>query len=219
MTVFVSTFGFTERAVLAPVMRHGIDVGDKIILLIPREFKDERVDNAIQMVKTYMSKFLGEIEVMKKEIPVEDFVTAVSEISAIIEEHVKKGEKVLVNISGGMRILVLETFVAATIIMNKLKYAQIEFARMDIEYGLGYAEIPRVPISLPKLTKGKRLVLSNIPKDGEITIKELVKKLGKNASTISRHLIELRQYGLVEGRRKGRILYVKLTPLGKILVR
>jgi hypothetical protein len=47
--VFISTLGFTETTVLAPIVRIGLNRGDKIIALIPEGLGDEqRISNTLK---------------------------------------------------------------------------------------------------------------------------------------------------------------------------
>lgn len=61
------------------------------------------------------------------------------------------------------------------------------------------------------LSNPKRLEILSAMRDGEITVRELVKKLELPKANISQHLSVLRAQGVVLFRRSGRNIYYKIA--------
>ena len=64
--------------------------------------------------------------------------------------------------------------------------------------------------ALSDLTRLRVLVL--LTREGELCVCELTHAVGEIQPKISRHLALLREYDLVEGRRRGQWIYYRLNP-------
>ena len=66
---------------------------------------------------------------------------------------------------------------------------------------------------LKAMANESRLMIIDRLGKGECSVGELVKLVGSDQSTVSKHLAVLRSHGIVEDRREGNIVYYKLmTP-------
>ena len=137
--IFINTFGFTETAVLAPVIKLGFDKNDLIVLLIPQGLADQRTLNATENLRNYLRTLIGEeIQFESVEIPVNDFIMGVTKVRDLIKSYAKRGT-IYINLSGGMRILVLETYTAA-LIAKKLG-VDVRFTEINLEGATGSVKI------------------------------------------------------------------------------
>ncbi len=66
---------------------------------------------------------------------------------------------------------------------------------------------------LKAMANESRLMIIDRLGKGECSVRELIKLVGSDQSTVSKHLAVLRSHGIVEDRREGNIVYYKLmTP-------
>ncbi|MEM0010519.1 MAG: hypothetical protein QXT84_02365, partial [Candidatus Bathyarchaeia archaeon] len=114
MKTFIATIGWTEWPIASAITKHGLYEGDKIILLSP-EKKDERSMAAVNEVKHFVSKFVPFVEVSEVSVPVHSPSDAILLLARLFIKE-SSSRDLIVNLSGGMRILVLETLIALTLI-------------------------------------------------------------------------------------------------------
>jgi DNA-binding transcriptional ArsR family regulator len=66
---------------------------------------------------------------------------------------------------------------------------------------------------LKAMANESRLMIIDRLGKGECSVGELIKLVGSDQSTVSKHLAVLRSHGIVEDRREGNLVYYKLmTP-------
>lgn len=212
--IFINTFGFTETAVLAPVVKLGLDKDDFITLLLPQGLVDQRTLNAVENLKNYLRILVGEeIQLESVEVPINDFVKGIIKIRDLIKSYAEKGT-VYINLSGGMRVLILETYAAALIV--KMLGVDVRFTEINLEGAVGSVKIlPIFPVQ--KLDEKKLKLLKEIIGLGGVTLKDLSRKFSLSLSTISRNINSLKNISLIEVTREGRKIKVKPTEYGKIL--
>ncbi len=213
---FVSTLGFTESLVLAPIIKLGLNRDDKLIILIPSGLGGEdRTENTLRKLRDMLNAISGgSFNMQTVSIPVDDFSEAVRLIRDII---IKEAEDraVYVNVSGGMRALIIETY-TATLIARTMR-RNITFTELELEGSAGRLEI--IPITFPKqFTETKRRILKELAKeDRSIGMRELAKKTSLSLSTISRNLREMAKDNLIKLKKEGRRVLAKTTRVGRIL--
>lgn len=144
----------------------------------------------------------------------------VSDIVDIFLEKAKDYDRIIVNLSGGMRAICLATFMASLLIAPSLgKKLQVE---LETEDSSAFVSIPIGLLNLPRSLSEIRLeetvfhILQLLAKK-EHTAIELAKAIGKDVTTIRRHLIKLREGGLVVSNGSRPAKY-KLTPQGRLVV-
>jgi len=97
MRTYVSTIGYYETRVVRPVLDHGLNEGDEVILLRPRT-DDEDGDSAVADVRQIFSELGPGIEVITQRISYTDFSTAVVECLDVLAAT--DGE-LIANFGGG----------------------------------------------------------------------------------------------------------------------
>ncbi|WP_309493145.1 CRISPR-associated CARF protein Csa3 [Candidatus Hecatella orcuttiae] len=213
---FINTFGFTESAVLAPVVRLGLSRDDKLVVLVPKGIGDEaRVSNAMEKLREMLNAISGgTIGLERLNIPVEDFVQAVSLVKGLIEREASRGE-VYLNLSGGMRALVLEAYTAA--LLSAINGVRLSFTDLELEGAAGTVRLTPLGL-LRKLSETERMVLRTLGNsEGMMETGELLKALDVSSSTLSRVLRRLASDGFVTLRREGRKIQIQASELGKML--
>lgn len=213
---FVSTFGFTESLVLAPIVRIGISKKDKITILLPDDLgNEERVSNALGKLDEMLKAISGgPFKLEAEKVPVNDFIKAVTLIRGLLEREAENNP-VYVNISGGMRALVIEAY-TATLLARNVK-PNIYFTELEMEGSAGSLRI--LPIILPQqLNQTKRRILEELKKqEGPIKTADLSRNLQLSLSTLSRNLREMEADGLVKLERVGRRILIQITKEGRLL--
>ena len=215
MTLFVITLGFEEKFAVRMITRHGLDRGDRLLLVTgPRTPQSERAASFLcEFARRYYG---GDVGVEVEEVRVgSDFAELVHRLHGLVASRARAGERVVFNLSGGMRVLCLAAFVAAMLLSARLP-VEVELETEDSSALIG---VPRAVLALPRtfslLSREKLEVLAALAQRSR-GIRELAEELDRDETTVRRHLQELVEAGLVEalGRRpRG----YRLTRLGELV--
>jgi len=208
----IATFGWTEQFVLSSILKHGIEVGDWIILLVP-DRRDEKSEVIIRDFESFLNRYGEGIELKVERVPLDSFDHAVAKVSEVLREVLSKNpEKVVINLSGGMRVLILATYIAVLLACPRDVMIELETEDRERSY-----HIPNLSIrGLVKLNEIDRVILKEL-RGCEADTSRLLQKLKIPRSTLHKHLRELESKGLVNLERRGRLLYASITALGKFL--
>jgi len=206
MKTFVATIGWTEWPIASAIIKHGLSNGDKIILLCP-EKKDERAKEAINEIKDFISKFSSDVEIVDVSVPVYDPVSAVVTIARVIKDEAESDRDLIVNLSGGMRILIIETLLA--LMLFKIDKLDLEI-RTEDKVDLS---IPKIWKYYPDLAKEEVKVLKVLA-EKEASLSEVSKKLGTSNATTYRILKRMEEDDLISSRKSGKERIVRLAPKG-----
>ena len=215
---FISTLGFTESLVLAPIIRLGLNRDDRVIILVPGGLGGEdRTENTLRKLRDMLNAISGgAFDMQTVSIPVDDFAEAVRMIRRIIiEEAERENRMVYVNVSGGMRALVIEAYTATLI--ARIMRRNVAFTELELEGSAG--SIKMIPITFPKrFAETKRKILKELAEKGApMGMRELSKRTGLSLPTLSRNLREMVQDNLIKLKKEGRRILAEITKEGKIL--
>ncbi|MEM3974883.1 MAG: helix-turn-helix domain-containing protein, partial [Ignisphaera sp.] len=148
------------------------------------------------------------IDIEKIDIDVVDVALAVEKIKKVLEENAPA----ILDLGGGLRLLVLETFIAYTL-MDPLKADTItiyvtlegrnEFINIDIE------KIRKKVLLSQSLDETTKTVLEHLKQAETVTFKELLDKLNKQGYNISKQklskiLAKLVKMGYIEKSERGK---------------
>lgn len=209
--VFIATLGFEEKWIIRMLTRHGIERGDKLIILTYRRI--DRVENAIKAITDFIGKYYkGEVELSIHEIPVHDLHRALEEIVRIIRGV--SGVPVVVNISGGMRALILELILALTIVKPENCIIEIESEDTTFTLKLPFTKVINLSVIGSYLTEARKRILTILDSTPNLTAEELSRRLGVKVSTVRKHLDILEKLGLVS--REGKPYRFKVTDLARV---
>jgi len=204
----IVTFGWTETPVIGAAVRHGLEPGDRIILLKPAD-SDERSERAINDLRVFLRNIPG-IELIEREVDVSDFVSTIMSIKKIIENE-KIGRDIIVNLSGGMRILVLATYLVSLFMKN----VNVEIESENRKVRLMLPSIDMIQVSRLKSNHIRLLSLLGLF-GGTCLVKDLINASKMSRSTFYAHTKDLKKMGLIERVSKRGIL--KITDKGILLV-
>ena len=216
MTLFVITLGFEEKFAVRMITRHGLDKGDRLLLVTgPRTPQSER---AASFLSEFARRYYGgEVSVEVEEVRVSGFVETVHRLYGLVAARAREGERVVFNLSGGMRALCLAAFAAALLLSARLP-VEVE---LETEDSSALVEVPRSVLALPRtlasLGRERAEVLAALSR-GARSARELAEELGKDETTARRHLQELVESGLAEA-EGGRPRSYKLTKLGELVLK
>ncbi|MEM0062098.1 MAG: helix-turn-helix domain-containing protein [Ignisphaera sp.] len=203
----VTTLGFDISHTLLILTKSGVKP-NKIVVLAGsiRGEADQRAETAYAMLKQF-ANMVG-IDIEKIDVDVVDVALAVEKIKKVLEENAPA----ILDLGGGLRLLVLETFIAYTL-MDPLKADTItiyvtlegrnEFINIDIE------KIRKKVLLSQSLDETTKTVLEHLKQAETVTFKELLDKLNKQGYNISKQklskiLAKLVKMGYIEKSERGK---------------
>ncbi|MEM2996210.1 MAG: CRISPR-associated CARF protein Csa3 [Candidatus Bathyarchaeia archaeon] len=207
---FLITLGWTEGPALTALTKHGLAEGDRIILLVP-EFRDEGALSAISNLRAIVNKISDKIEVEELQIPLSRFEEAVATILRRLGKDVAKGRRLIVNLSGGMRILIVEALIATMLLGAEDVHLEIQSEDRKITINIPCLWEYTSPLSRPQ-----KEILNNLVKR-HMAISELAEISGLPISTTYRLVMELERGGLVKTEKVGRERVARPTMKGRLI--
>ncbi len=209
-TALIATLGFDERFCYRAILRHKIKEGDKIILFTA-EIVD-KVEKAYEWIRKLIHTSYGDsVDVELIQLDIKDLEGSIKKVLEKIGEL--EGFRTIVNLSGGMRALIIIVLLAC--VMASPRSLKIEVEKEDLS---GVVEVPCELLNLIKLRLGEdRLEILKSIKEGIGDVKSISKRLGKDKSTVRRHLSALESMGLIEAKKRKPLL-VKVTKLAELLL-
>lgn len=207
MRTYVSTIGYYDTRVVRPVLNHGLNAGDKVVLLRPYNDDDDG-DSAVADVKQIFSELGPNIEVVVEQIMYDEFPTAVMECADVLAAA--KGETVA-NFGGGPREIFL-AFAVAALVTNDQLDTVLQFT--DIDEEVRELRLPELMTSLPSKTDQTLRTIARL--DGETTLPAVAERSDQSRSTVGRHLDELEMAGAVETDKQGKTRHIELMLGGRL---
>jgi len=205
--IFIFNLGFDATHIIARLTSQGISTGDKVLVVLPSQSKSERVNLALSSVELFLKQMESRgISAELKKIVVNELSmndTLVSVYRALSSEE----GQIFVELSGGLRILVLATYLAASI---KSAYDKLSNVKIVTRLESTGAEVEVPPMFLP--TKLDFELLSSL-NGKQLKISQLSDMLGREKSSISRKIRKYEQMKLV---RRNKNMWA-LTLTGEIL--
>ena len=198
LEALIMTLGFEPGPLVSAVAARaseGLGKNAKIIVLTP-SFKDERAERAwrqLQDVFSMMRLRDSGVKLYRLIVDLEDFTSAVLKIKNLFSEL--RDKTVSISLTGGMRALILAVFVAYLL----TDWAQVPEIDVFLE-GRGMAlKMPKLAAALGPTLHRRKLELLKLMKPGmAYRPGDLCGFIGKDRSTVYRHLKDLIAAGLVE---------------------
>jgi CRISPR-associated protein Csa3 len=211
MRTYVSTMGFHETRVTRPVLRHGLDGEDRVVLLTPEaDTTEDRTRDAVDYVEDMLHEIAPGVTVTVEPIPHSDFSAAVFECCELIEAA---AGDVIVNFGGGAREIFLPLTIAAILDASKIETA-LQYT--DVEQSVREWAVPNLTAPVPT---EQWPTLETVQVEGpNVSIPELDDALDTSKSTISRHLSDLASKDLVTTTMRGKTKHVSVTLSGRLLL-
>lgn len=192
-TIYLITIGFDEKFAVRFLLRHKVKKDDLIAVITPDDYqKNAKVMSAINTLKKLTSSWISEENFRIIAINLKkDKIDWSIQIHRFLDEFLDFEVKTL--LSGGMRAVIIMTFIALTT-YNKAKKIDVEIDFENLESFI------TIPIHVLRIRKSDRFykILSLIQAEPGISIREISRKLNISAPTISREVKTLRNYGLLK---------------------
>ncbi|MEA1865835.1 MAG: CRISPR-associated CARF protein Csa3 [Euryarchaeota archaeon] len=216
MKTYISPLGFETTHVISLIVAHGIEKGDRIILLRPIA-SDSRADRAVADIMDLTAKVDRTITVDVVLIDHRNFgammLSLMDLIASAAPPVVPAGGKVIVNLSGGPREILI-ALTAASMALSELIYKTTNFS--DIDRELREIELPHIA---RKLDKTAWQILRDLAGHEHTTLVEVATRTGASESTVSRQSAKLAGLRAVEIVPAGRSKRITLTLSGRALLK
>ncbi|QIW23753.1 CRISPR locus-related DNA-binding protein [Sulfolobus sp. S-194] len=197
--ILVVTLGFDEKFQIRALMRRFTDL-EKVIIV--GSFDDERAKKALESFESVLKSAQVNYELV--EVDPHDFYDTIITITRKIINN-NKGRRFVLNISGGMRILIIEVLFA--FIFSGLE-AEVEIESEDFNTVVSFRLSDMYPVHL---TQDHLRILMSI-KDGYTSVNSIHLRINLSLSTTWRRLKELREMGLIDDENK-------LTVKGELVIK
>ncbi len=224
--VYVATVGLTKQPVIDGLRIKPFDY----IYLITNDthnkdsvnnYSKENPKNIAYSIKDFVDEFFSSTQ--KCEIflvNLMDFNESLDKIISIYKNHRK--DNITVNITGGTKIMVSAALIGAYVIGAEILYVK-EAKEKDVtlEERIIWLPTPKIPIE--ELGESHRKLLLILDKQPNKELKRattyLSQELRLKKPTISAHINFLRENKLIEYKRSGRDVIIKLTASGELLAK
>lgn len=210
MRTYIGPIGFNPTSVTRPILSHGLETGDAVILVRPEgEPDDRRAEETIVDIERNLGALEPNVELKVKRIPHDNSETAILKCRQLIQNA--EGNRILL-LGGGARDVLIPLTVAGISAFDSI-YLVLNFSDID-----GAVREITLPNLAAKIQGSTQETLAAIQENDNATISDLAKQVEQSKSTITRHVNELEKESLVTTIRKGRRKHVRITTAGKLLL-
>lgn len=212
MRTYVSTLGFHETRVTRPILKHGIDEGDEVVIVRPAEDDaDERAAEALTGVESFLNEIEPNISFTCEGIPHGGFGDAFLACSDVLRAA---DGIVIVNFGGGARDVLLPL---ATATLAHLAHVETVFFFSDLDHSVHEWSLPNLAANPPAKTVETLQILATVERP--VSISELARESSVAKSTVGRHVDQLAAADAVRTAMSGKTKQVELTLTGELLLR
>ncbi|AEA46647.1 HFX_2341 family transcriptional regulator domain-containing protein [Archaeoglobus veneficus] len=222
--VHIMPVGLNKERLLESIRRSGYPI-QKVYLVLGNDkglSGEEDVHKAAEEIEKTLNVL---VEVEKIYVDKLDVYSAALDMLKVIKTELDEGNEILINASDAPRTLCIACYIAAQLSGSRLYIAMPKY-----EGGkeVGIEKIVEIPIPpLKRISDDKIVIVKTIQEQGgEVeSINKLIellegktedqKKYMAQRARMSYHLKGLEEDGLVEMRREGKNVKIKLTELGK----
>ena len=211
MRTYISPIGFNSTSVTRPLLSRGIDTGDAVVLIRPDVDDDSRATEAIGDVERLLQEIEPDVSIVTERLTHADFERAMLECSDII--RAAEGERI-VTLGGGARDVLLPFAIAA---ITHVRLIDTALFFSDIDGTVQEWQLPRLTATLRETTRSTLAALES--EGGTASIPTLTEVTGSSKSTVTRHVNQLTDEGLVEVWSEGKTKHARVTITGRLLLR
>lgn len=208
MTTFVLPIGYDTRRITRPVVTHGLEKDDTIVLLRPEDDADnEQSSRAIADVEEFLHEIEPNVTIDVQHVNRTDFTRTVNDCSGILSN----AENPVVGLCGGPRDILLPLTVVAAIHADHL---QQTYVFSDIDQSVREWALPPISATVPEAASK---TLDAVAEYGPCSLSTLAENANKSKSTVGRHLDTLEETGLVRSWMEGKHRYVEIADAAHVL--
>lgn len=211
METYVSTMGYHETRVTRPLLRHGLENGDRAVLLRPTDDANtDRGADALDHVEDMLLEIAPEARIDVETIDQTDLLTATLQCCEVIDDA---SGTVTVNFGGGPREIFLPLTIAAVVHAPAIETA-LQYT--DVDQSVREWDVPNLCATVPEEWWS---TLDVVEREGpDVSIPDLHAATDKSKSTISRHVSGLEREDLVETAMDGKTKRVSPSVTGRLLL-
>lgn len=210
MRTYISTIGYYDTRVVRPVLDHGIDAGDEVVLLRPYDDNADG-DSAVGDVRQIFSELGPEVDISVERVTYDEFPTAVLECVDVLTTA--DGETIA-NFGGGPREIFLPFTIAALVTIDQLDTV-LQFT--DVDETVTELTLPELLTPIPAKTHPTLRAVAEVDDDETtVTLPAITERSAQSRSTVGRHLDALETAGAVETTLQGKTRHVDLTLGGRL---
>lgn len=211
MRTYVAPIGYNPTTVTRPVLSHGLDTGDAITLLRPAtDADDRRAREALTDIERTVGELEPDVSMQTERIPHDDFQTAVLACSDVLRAA---SGRIVTIFGGGARDVFLPFTVASLTHADCIETA-LTFS--DVDGAVRESVLPRLTVHCPE---SAWQTLVSVEQVDETSLPSLTNDTGHSKSTVTRHVNQLSERGLVETWMEGKTKWVRSTLTGRLLLR
>lgn len=212
MRTYISPIGYNPTSVTRVLLSRGLETDDVAVLLRPEtDTDDNRAQEAITDVERMLHEIEPEVPTSIERIPHDDFPTAVLDCSDIIRAA---NGTVIANLSGGARDIFLPFTVA---VLAHAPSIDTALAFSDIDGKVREWELPVLTADIPNSARDTLTLIAKT--EDEVSIPNLADQTQHAKSTVTRHVNQLADGGVVTTWQEGKTKYVRLSFAGHLLLR
>lgn len=211
MRTYISAIGFNSTSVTRPLLSHGIDTGDHVVLVRPDQPPNARAEEAIDDVERLLQEIEPAVNLTTERIAHDDFERAVLECSDLI--RAADGDRI-VSLGGGARDVLLP-FAIAAITHVRLLSTALFFS--DLDGAVREWSLPRLTATIQDTTIKTLRTIAEA--DDAISIPELTDNTGHSKSTVTRHVTVLAEEEAIRTWTEGKTKFATVTLTGRLILR
>jgi len=209
----ILSLGFDERFAIRSVLRTGLSRGDRVLIFTAEPIVD-KTEKALKIVLEFLKKYFEGIECEVISIPTKDFEQSISIIGERLMKLKSLGYDIILNLSGGMRSLIIE-LLAASILIGLRGIVEIELENLE-----GYLSFPIDILKIKTPLKDEyKNVLNAIIEAGEINLSQLSRRIAMAKSTTHKIVKKMIEEGLIEYEKVGKEYHLKAKTIAKLLIK
>jgi CRISPR locus-related DNA-binding protein len=198
------TFDSDEKFAVKALLRHYSE-RRRVVAIVPEGYQDDR---ALSVLNDFVKRYVNEEGVELMKVPIGDFYGSVLTLTRAFRSWAER--PIVLNLSGGMRLLVVEALCAALISRVPMT------VEVESEDGKALATFSTDDLSFPEIDEVDRQIIESLAR-GVRTLDSLSERLGISKPTAWRRLRRLERAGMVRLSKGGRReIAVELTERGRI---
>ena len=205
MRVFFISMGWNVNHVIGCLTRNGLDSGDYVFLIIP-EIVDKRSLEAIDRVKAFIDSVSVVVNFDLVKVPIR-FRDAVDIVLHMLNRFLYGDNRIIINISGGMRFVVLIVYTAFLMLDNK-RNVILDALSLEGQNQVVSLEVP--PLVKYEAKDVDRKILNFIG-GGEYTLDDIADSLDMAKPNVWKYLDGLSKLGVIRIKRLGNRNYYSVS--------
>ena len=186
---YVISLGYDERFAMRFLLRHSVMEENVVMAIVPRGYEgDEKARTAVNNLR----RLVEWMEVV--EFDIDDPLKGIVELFSLMKKRMASSERVYLCLSGGMRLIVISTLLAAQQLIKEA--AKEVWVEIDLENLSGTSTIPLNAFLIPRNERFLK-ILNALMKTERPSIRYVEKETSIPLSTAHREMKRMVSLGLL----------------------